>query len=389
MKIIVAPDSLKGSVSSIHAAEARARGIYRADPDAEAVLLPLADGGEGTLDALLAAGGRRIAVSVKGPTGADISAEYGLLAPDETTAIVEMAQAAGLALVPHDKRDPRETSTYGVGQLILAAAHAGASRMIVGLGGSGTNDGGAGAMQALGVRFWDSHNQLLPPGMEAAQLSRIARVDMSLFAFPLHKVSVVVASDVTNPLVGADGASAVYGPQKGASPAQVAEMDAALPHFAGLLARDLGRDVAARPGGGAAGGLGASLMAFLNADMQSGIDLVLDAMRFEQKAQGADWVFTAEGRINAQTLQGKTIAGVLRRCRALGGLPVAAFGGSVDGEAAALLAEQGLAAAFPIAPGPISLETAMAQGAHLLEQTTERVVRLLIAAKREASPVRD
>ncbi len=383
MKIIVAPDSLKGSVSSPDAAEAIARGIRRADPHAEIILLPLADGGEGTTDALLAAaGGQRVALSVMGPLGVPLQAEYGLLAPDGSMAIVEMASAAGLGLVPQGRRDPRRTSTYGVGELIRAAAQSGASRLIIGLGGSGTNDGGAGAMQALGVRFWDARGALLPPGIGAGQLTSIARIDMAEFVFPLGEVSVVIASDVTNPLLGVNGASAVYGPQKGATPDMVAEMDDALSHYAALLTRDLGRDVAARPGAGAAGGLGASLMAFLGADVRSGIDLVLDAAGFDQKARGADWVFTGEGRIDAQTLQGKTIAGVLTRCRAMGGIPVIAFGGSVDGEAADLLAHQGLAAAFPITPGPMTLEDAIAQGAVLLEQTAERVARLLVAARR-------
>lgn len=370
-------------MSSPEAAQAIARGIRRADPQAEIILLPLADGGEGTTDALLAAaGGRRVSLPVMGPIGVPVQAEYGLLAPDSKTAIVEMAVAAGLGLVPPDRRDPRRTSTYGVGELILASAQSGASRLIVGLGGSGTNDGGAGAMQALGARFWDRQEALFPPGIGAGQLKRIARIDVSEFAFPLGEAAVVIASDVTNPLLGMNGASAVYGPQKGATPAMVAEMEDALSHYAFLLKHDLGQDVAARPGAGAAGGLGASLMAFLGADVCSGIDLVLDAAGFEEKARGADWVFTGEGRIDAQTLQGKTIGGVLSRCRALGSLPVVAFGGSVDGEAAALLAHQGLTAAFPITSGPITLEYAIAHGALLLEQTAERVARLLIAARR-------
>lgn len=383
MKIIVAPNSFKGSLSSPAAAEAIARGIRRADPQAEVVLLPLADGGEGTTDALLAAtGGQRVALTVRGPVGVPLRAEYGLLAPDGSTAIVEMASAAGLGLVPPDQRDPRHTSTYGVGELIQAAAQSGASRLIVGLGGSGTNDGGAGAMQALGARFWDTHGALLPPGLGAGHLKSIARIDISEFAFPRGEVSVVIASDVTNPLLGDSGASAVYGPQKGATPGMVTEMDEALSHYAALLKRDVGRDVAAWPGAGAAGGLGAALMAFLGAEMQSGIDLVLDAAGFDDKARGADWVFTGEGRIDTQTLQGKTIAGVLARCRALGSVSVVAFGGSVDGESAALLAHQGLAAAFPITPGPVTLEYAMAHGALLLEQTAERVTRLLASRSR-------
>lgn len=375
MKIVVAPDSFKGSLTAAQAAAAMAVGVRRARPDAEVVLLPLADGGEGTTDALVVAtGGRWEALQVTGPLGEPAAAVWGRLGP-AGTAVVEMAAAAGLPLVPPDRRDPRRTTTWGVGELLRQALDAGATRLIVGLGGSATNDGGAGAMQALGVRFLDAAGRLLPKPITGGDLARLARIeaaDLPSFA----GVEIVIASDVTNPLLGPSGASAVYGPQKGANAAQVAELDAALAQYAAVLRRDLGRDVAALPGAGAAGGLGAGLMAFLDARMQSGIDLVLDMARFEEQALGADWLLTGEGRIDTQTLHGKTIAGVLRRCRALG-LPVIAFGGSVDDCAGEQLAADGLRATFPIVSGPMSLEDAMQNAGALLTQSVTRVVRLL------------
>lgn len=382
MKFLIAPDSFKGSLSAAQAAEAMAGGVRRARPDAEVVLLPLADGGEGTTEALvLATGGRREILSVTGPLGEPVEALWGRLGVDgETwdggTAVVEMAAAAGLPLVPPDRRDPRRTTTYGVGELLRQALDSGAKRIIIGLGGSATNDGGAGAMQALGARFWDAAGRPLPDPLTGGDLARLARIDASGLRAQFAGVEIVIASDVTNPLLGPTGASAVYGPQKGADAGTVVGLDAALAQYAAVLRRDLGRDVAGSPGAGAAGGMGAGLMAFLDARMQSGIDLILDAVRFEERAAGADWLLTGEGRIDAQTLHGKTITGVLRRCRPLG-LPAIAFGGSVDDAAGEQLADAGLRAAFPIVPGPMSLEDAMRDGITLLVQAVARVVRLL------------
>ncbi len=381
MKLIIAPDSFKGSLTAMQAAEAMARGVRRARPDAEVVLLPLADGGEGTAEALvLATGGRCDALRVTGPLGEPVEAVWGRLGvdgemPDGGTAVVEMAAAAGLPLVPPNRRDPRRTTTWGVGELLRQAAASGATRIIVGLGGSATNDGGAGAMQALGVRFLDAAGDSLPEPITGGDLANLARIDASALSGLFAGVEIIIASDVTNPLLGPSGASAIYGPQKGADAATVAELDAALTQYAAVLHRDLGRDVATLPGAGAAGGMGAGLMAFLNARMQSGIDLALDAARFEEQAAGADWLLTGEGRIDAQTLHGKTIAGVLRRCRPLG-IPVLAFGGSVDDAAGEQLAAAGLRAAFPIVSGPMSLEDAMQDGGALLTQAVARVMRL-------------
>ena len=378
MKILIAPDSFKGSMTALEAAEAMAVGIRRICPDAELALMPLADGGEGTVEALVAAAaGRRMTSRITGPLGAWVEAHWGLLGANGETAVVEMAAAAGLTLISPEEHDPLHATTYGVGELILEAVQSGTKQIIVGLGGSATNDGGAGALQALGIRFLDAAGKPLRDKLGGSELARLARIDLSGLRFPLGKVALTIASDVTNPLLGPNGASAVYGPQKGASVENVAELDAALANYASVIKRDLGKDVAFLPGAGAAGGMGAGLMAFLEARMQSGIELVLDAAGFDEKLIGADWVFTGEGRIDAQTLQGKTIAGVLNRCRPRN-ISVVAFGGSVDDAAADALASGGLTAAFPIISGPMPLEGAMRDAKELMAQTTARVMRLLL-----------
>lgn len=370
MKIILAPDSFKGSLSARAAAEAMAAGVRRALPGAEVVLIPLADGGEGTAESLVTAtGGRLVSRKVTGPLGESVDARFGLLGPGGHTAVVEMAEAAGLGLVPTDRRDPRRATTYGVGELLSAAAGAGVSEIIVGLGGSATNDGGAGAMQALGVHFLDAAGKDLPPG--GAALARFARIDMASFHFPLDRITVTAASDVRNPLIGPNGASAVYGPQKGANPAMAAELDAALTHYAAIVRRDLGRDVAELPGAGAAGGLGAALAAFLNANFRAGIDVVLDAADFEAQARDADWVLTGEGRIDSQTLSGKAISGVLARCQTLG-VPLIAFGGVVEADAIETLRRQGLTEAISLVSDAVAVEEAMREPARVLAEAVAR-----------------
>ena len=379
MKIICAPDSFKGSLSSPEAAAAMQRGILRACPDAEIVCLPIADGGEGTLDALLTAtDGTRLTQTVRGPLGGPHTASYGMLGQGSHTAVVEMASAAGLGLVPAAQRDPRRTSTYGVGELLASAMQSGATRIIVGLGGSATNDAGAGAMQALGVRLLGNNGKVMADGIGGGDLIHVASIDMQGLRRVSEDMTMVLASDVTNPLLGPNGASATYGPQKGATPAMVSEMEDALSHFTFVLERDTGVSIATRAGGGAAGGLGAALMAVYGAQMQSGIELVLDAAGFNAHIQDADYVFTGEGKIDAQTLHGKAIAGVLTRCNLIGKVPVIAFGGAVDSSAASALAARGMRSAFSIVSGPTTLEDAMQQGAGLLEEAAERVTRLLI-----------
>ena len=376
MKIVVAPDSFKGSLSAREAAEAMAAGIRRARPDAVVVRVPLADGGEGTLEAFLTAtAGERVPLDVRGPLGTSVQAAFGYLRAGKT-AVVEMALASGLGLIPARERDPRRTTTYGVGQILLAAADAGAAEIIVGLGGSATNDGGAGALQAMGVRFLDGAGQTLSEPLGGGDLIRVARIDVSTIRFPVGQVRVTLASDVINPLLGPNGASAIYGPQKGADNQAVAELDAALAHFSEVVKRDLGADMAEAAGAGAAGGLGYGLMAVLGAQTRSGIDLVLDTVGFDAQARDADWVWTGEGRIDRQTVQGKAIAGVLARCGTLG-VPVLAFGGSVDEAAAEALMILGLRTAIPIVSGPMTVDEAMRDGARLLEAAAARVMRLL------------
>lgn len=364
-------------MTALEAADAMAAGIRHVHPETEIVRLPLADGGEGTVGALVAATAGEIRTAlVTGPLGEMVEAQWGLLGPSGETAVVEMAEAAGLPLVPPAERDVKQATTYGVGELLLAAVQSSATHVVVGLGGSATNDGGAGALQALGVRFFDAAGALLPQKLGGSDLLRLASMDTTGLRFPVGTVTVTIASDVTNPLLGPNGASAVYGPQKGASTGDVALLDAALANYAAVLKRDGGKDVATLPGAGAAGGLRAGLMAVLDAQVQSGIDLVLDTAGFDEKLAGADWVWTGEGHIDAQTLQGKAISGVLRRCRQFG-VPVLAFGGSVDSNAADALAAAGLQSAFPIVSGPMRLEEAMQDGRRLLMQTAARVMRLL------------
>ena len=370
MKIIIAPDSFKGSLTSLEAAEAMAHGVRQVYPAAELVLLPLADGGEGTVEALVTAtGGQRVTTSVCGPACQSfVNAAWALLGPQGETAVIEMAAAAGLTLFPSELRNPLYSTTYGVGQLMLAAAYSGAKQIIVGLGGSATNDGGAGALQAMGVKFFDVDGELMQNQISGQDLIQISRLKKEGLSSVFNHVKVIIASDVTNPLLGVTGASAVYGPQKGATKAIAIELERAMRNYSAVLSRDSGRDVSNWPGAGAAGGLGAGLMACFDATVVSGIDLILDAARFEEKLQGADFVFTGEGRIDAQTLQGKTISGVLKRCQKLGNVPVIAFAGSVNQEAAIAL---GLSDAFEISEG-LPRDEEMRNAAKLLSEAVAR-----------------
>jgi glycerate 2-kinase len=375
MKLVVCPDSFKGSLTSVQAVEAIERGVRKAmgTGSVEIVKIPLADGGEGTVDALVrATGGELRRVAVMDPLLRKTEATFGVLG-DATTAVIEMASASGLCLLSDAERNPLVASTYGTGELLLAAVETGARKVIVGIGGSATNDGGAGAMAALGVRFLDGDGRDLPPG--GAALARLARIDASGLRFPRNNVEVEVACDVRNPLCGPEGASAVFGPQKGATAQMVAQLDAALRHYADVAKRDLGVEIADLPGAGAAGGLGAGLAAFLGAQLRSGIDIVLDVVGFNDAVRGADWVITGEGALDQQTPYGKVISGVLKRSRAAG-VRVVALAGSVSGELDALY-DMGLTSAFSIVPGLVEPRTAMRQASLFLESTAERVARLL------------
>jgi glycerate 2-kinase len=332
VRVLIAPDKFRGTLTAEEAARALALGWRRVRPEDEADEVPMADGGEGTLDALVAAlGGERRASTVTGPLGDPVEAAFGVVPGDRgPTGVVEMALASGLALVPDGRRDPRVTTSRGTGELILAACRAGVRSMVVCLGGSGTNDAGAGMAQALGFRLLDANGVELPPG--GAALASLDRIDAANRAPELHGVEFVAASDVDNPLTGPTGASAVYGPQKGATPADVRALDAALARLAEVARRDLGVDAGATPGAGAAGGLGFGLMAFLGAAVRSGIDVVMEATRFDERLARAGAVLTGEGKFDAQSFRGKTVGAVVAAARRRG-LPAAIVAGMAEADA--------------------------------------------------------
>lgn len=342
-KVILIPDSFKGTMSSAEICRIMADAIGFHVPDAEVVALPVADGGEGSVEAFLTAvGGVRVPVEATGPfLGEPIATCYGRL--DDETAVIEMAATAGLPLV-EGRRAPELTTTYGVGELMLAAAQAGARNLIVGAGGSATNDLGAGAAAAAGVRFLDADgNSFIPTG---GTLSRIAQIDTTMLAPELRACTITVMCDIDNPLYGERGAAAVFGPQKGASPDQVRLLDDQLRAGSAAIIRDLGVDVSEVPGAGAAGGLGGGLMAFFGATLRQGIDVVLDTVGFDRVVSDADLVFTGEGRIDSQSLSGKVVVGVARRA-ATHGVPVVAVVGDI-GDGFEGVYDQGVSAVFSI-----------------------------------------
>lgn len=373
MHIIIAPDSYKGSVSALGVADAIGRGILRVFPDAQVFKAPMADGGEGTVEALVAAtDGEILHESVIGPLGEAVTAHWGVLG-DGQTAVIEMASASGLPLVPKEKRDPRITTTYGTGQLMKAALDRGLRKMIIGIGGSATNDGGSGMATALGVRFLDSAGKQLSPG--GAALAQLAEIDLQKVDARLKDAEVTVACDVDNPLCGPKGASAVYGPQKGATPEMVKELDAALKNFSEFARRATGKDMAEYPGAGAAGGLGAGLLFFTNALLRPGVEIVIEATGLNSLTQTVDLVITGEGATDFQTAFGKApvgVAGVAKKH----GKPVVCLSGSL-GPGAEDVLQHGIDAIMSVVPRPMSLEECMKNGEALLEQAAERLARLL------------
>jgi len=373
LKIVIAPQSFKGSLSAVEVAQAMALGIKRVLPDAETVAVPMADGGEGTVEALVdATCGQIITTDVTGPLGESITAKWGIMG-DGDTGIIESAAASGLPLVPPGKLNPLITTTYGTGELIKAALNAGCRELIVGIGGTATNDGGAGMAQALGVRLLDNRGKELPWG--GAALARLDRVDVSGLDHRLAECQVVAACDVTNPLCGEFGASLVYGPQKGASAEMCRRLDAALAHYAGVIKADLDIEVMDLPGAGAAGGLGAGLVAFLGAELLPGTDIVIEAVGLVGHLEDASLVFTGEGRIDGQTLFGKTVSGVVAKAKALR-IPTVAIVGEVAGGSDVY--RSGIDAVLSIAPGPISLERSVADAASLITDAAERAMRLIL-----------
>lgn len=372
-KIVIAPDSFKGSMSAREAAEAIERGIKAVCPNVIIEKIPMADGGEGTVETLVdATGGRAIKVNVLGPLGEERESYFGILG-DGKTAVIEMALASGLPLVPKEKRNPLVTTTYGTGQLIKAALDQGCREFIIGIGGSATNDGGVGMAQALGVRFLDAEGKEIPFG--GGSLNRLEKIDTSKIDPRLKECKVMVACDVNNPLCGPKGASAVFGPQKGATPEMVELLDRNLAHLAAVIKRDVGEDVKDFPGAGAAGGLGAGLMAFCHAQLQRGIEIIIQATRLAEKMAGADLVITGEGQMDFQTAHGKTPMGVATVAKSMN-IPVIALVGKI-GRGADMLYDQGIDAIFSIAEGPMELEECMKNGAELMERAANRVMRAI------------
>lgn len=377
MHVLIAPDSFKESLDAERTAHAIARGVKNGAPEAELTLCPLGDGGEGTLEALfVASGAERRTLTVQDALGRPRRASWGFIA-ERRTAIVELAEASGLQHLTLDERCALGTSTFGVGELILAALDEGAERLILTLGGSATNDGGVGMMQALGMRFENDRGESLPPG--GAALSSLARIDTTGVDSRLAGLEVAAAVDVDNPLCGERGASAIFGPQKGANPAQVRTLDAALAHLADISADVLGQDHRETPGAGAAGGMGFAALAFLGATLRPGIELVMAQVGFEAALEKADLVITGEGRLDGQSLSGKTPIGV-SRAAARAGVPCVVLAGKLDeGWRAAF--DEGVTAAFALADGPLSLQEALAGAERLLVERSESVTRLFQAGR--------
>lgn len=377
MKIVIAPQGFKGNITALSVGRAIEYGVRRVMPTAITVVKPMADGGEGTVQALVdATGGEFRETEVTGPLGKRIRARWGIL-NDGETAVIEMAAASGLPVIATEDHNPRLTTTYGTGELIRAAIGSGCRKLIIGIGGSATNDGGAGMVQALGARLLDSRGQSLPFG--GAALAKLERIDVSNLDQHLVECDVRLACDVNNPLCGPRGASCVYGPQKGATPEMVAELDAALAHYADVIQRELDIDLRWMPGAGAGGGLGLGLMVFLKAKTVAGIDIVIEATHLVEELEDADLVFTAEGRIDSQTACGKVPTGVALKAKEYG-LPVICLAGEVADDYR-LVYEQGIDSVFSIAPGPISLKQSMAQAEKLVASAAENALRLFLVSR--------
>ncbi|MGB3211832.1 MAG: glycerate kinase [Desulforhopalus sp.] len=377
MKIIVAPNAFKGSMSAIVAADAMRQGILDVIPDCEVICVPVADGGDGLTEVMEAAlSGTLISKKVMGPRMEPLSSTF-CMAEAEGVAVVEMARASGLAILPKNRQDPTRTSTYGTGELIRAALDKGARRIIVGLGGSATCDGGIGMASALGYRFLDDDGRALVPVGDSLQ--HIRSIDRSKVDERIQNVLVEGVCDVTNPLTGEHGASFVYSAQKGGSPAQIKSLDEGLENLAAVILREMRIDIRCLAGAGAAGGLGGGLHAFLGAELRKGIDLVIDIVNFKEKIRGADLVLTAEGQIDFQTKYDKAPAGVARAAKEQG-IPCIAVCGGV-GERIDELYDLGFNAVFSLCRGPVSLDFAIQDGFNLLRHGVEQVVRTFLAGK--------
>ena len=379
MKVVIAIDSLKGSLTSLEAGDAIRRGIHRADKDASVLVRPLADGGEGTVEALtLGMGGSLQKVTVTGPLGSPVEAEYGIL-NDGLTAVVEMSAAAGITLIEEKERNPLLTTTYGVGEMIMDAISKGCRKFIIGIGGSATNDGGVGMLQALGYGILDAEGNQVAPGAQG--LEKIASISDETVTPLLKECSFKIACDVTNPLCGELGCSAVFGPQKGATPEMVKDMDGWLGGFAKIAQAKYEKADPLYPGTGAAGGLGYAFLGFTNAVLQSGISIVLEETKLDDYMKDADIAVTGEGRLDAQTVMGKAPSGVADVAKKYG-IPVVAFSGAVT-EDAVKCNEKGIDAFFPILRSIVTLDEALdtKNAAHNMTMTVEQAFRLIKVVK--------
>jgi glycerate kinase len=373
MKIVIAPDSFKGSLTALQAAQAIQNGLARVWPEAEYLLFPIADGGEGTVTTLVGlTGGELVTEDARDPLGRTVRASYGLLG-DGVTAVLEVASACGLTLLRPEELNPAIASSYGLGEQIRQALAKGAKKLVIGLGGSATNDGGAGMLSALGLRFLDKNGRTLPPGGLA--LADLEKIESDGQIEKLSKIPIIIASDVKNPLVGPDGASFIFGPQKGATPEMALELDQALNRFATVAKEMTGRDVFHSPGAGAAGGLGAAFSLFTEGGFSPGVEVVLTLGQFDQKAAGASLIITGEGRSDGQTAWGKAPVGVADRGRSLG-VPTVCLSASL-GEGYEKMYAKNIAAVMAMTPGPMSLEEAMTQAEPILKDAAERLARLL------------
>lgn len=377
MKIVIAPDSWKESLTALEVANAIEDGFRQIFPDAEMIKIPMADGGEGTVEAMVAATqGRIVNLSVTGPLGEPVDAFYGL-SGNEQQAFIEMAAASGLESVPAARRDPRITTSWGTGELIRHALDAGVRHIIIGLGGSATNDGGAGMVQALGAGLLDAHGEQIAFGGEA--LRQLERIDLTQLDPRLAECRIEVACDVTNPLTGNDGATAVFGPQKGATPEMVQQLDRALAHYGKVIERDLDKSVMTLQGGGAAGGMGVALYAFCGADLRQGIEIVTQALGLDDAVRAADLVITGEGRIDSQTIHGKVPIGVARVAKRYQ-LPVIGIAGSLTADVEVVY-DHGLDAIFSVIPRICTLDDALVNAAENLRMTARNIAAVIKKAQ--------
>jgi glycerate kinase len=373
MKFVLAPDSFKESMTAKEVCQAMEKGIKKANDKITCIHVPMADGGEGTMQSLIdATNGKIYSLKVIGPLGGEVEAMYGILGDNET-GILEMASASGIQLIPPGKRNPLKSTTYGTGQLIKACLDHGIKKLLIGIGGSATNDGGVGAIQALGGKFLDKDGKELSFG--GGELGNLDNIDLSNFDKRLENISVEVACDVSNPLCGERGASNVFGSQKGATPEMIKILDANLAHYAHIVKKQFNKDVTNIPGAGAAGGLGAGLMAFLNGTLKKGIEMVIEYTGLEEKVKDCDIVWTGEGSIDFQTQYGKTPLGVALIAKKYN-KPVIALAGRV-GEDIEILYEKGIDSIFGIMKGAVSLEEALSEGKENIERTSENIVRLM------------